>query len=122
MRAVALALLVLAVTAAAQTAVFVASGSVALLADLIHKRRDRRCLPVALRARRASRGTAGGCRDFVSACVAGVEAVVRLVDPNEPDALGALAAAGALGCAGNFVAARTPKRSSRHSPCAMTAT
>ncbi|MEN3283846.1 MAG: hypothetical protein V7607_4986 [Solirubrobacteraceae bacterium] len=36
LRAVALALLVLGVTAAAQTAVFIASGSVALLADLIH--------------------------------------------------------------------------------------
>src|SRR5215207_848253 len=36
LRAVALALLVLGVTALAQTAVYVASGSVALLADLIH--------------------------------------------------------------------------------------
>jgi Co/Zn/Cd efflux system component len=36
LRAVALALVVLGVTAVAQTAVFVASGSVALLADLIH--------------------------------------------------------------------------------------
>jgi divalent metal cation (Fe/Co/Zn/Cd) transporter len=43
---------------------------------------------------------------FVSACVAGVEAVARLVNPQEPDALGVLAAAGVLGCAGNLVAAR----------------
>jgi cation diffusion facilitator family transporter len=42
---------------------------------------------------------------FVSACVAGYEAIDRLVDPRQVDALGALAAAGALGFAGNWVAA-----------------
>jgi divalent metal cation (Fe/Co/Zn/Cd) transporter len=40
LRAVALALLVLSLTAAAQALVFVASGSVALLADLIHNAGD----------------------------------------------------------------------------------
>jgi len=40
LRAVTLALLVLGLTAAAQVAVFIASGSVALLADLIHNAGD----------------------------------------------------------------------------------
>jgi len=39
-RAVALALVVLVLTAAAQAAVFLASGSIALLADLIHNAGD----------------------------------------------------------------------------------
>jgi hypothetical protein len=34
---------------------------------------------------------------FVSACFAGYEAIARLIDPHEPKALGALAAAGAVG-------------------------
>ena len=40
MRAVSLALLILGLTAAAQAAVFALSGSVALLADLIHNAGD----------------------------------------------------------------------------------
>jgi cation diffusion facilitator family transporter len=112
LRAVALALLVLAVTAAAQTAVFVASGSVALLADLIHNFGDAAtAIPLGvaflLRSPRAEAiaGRLVVAAIFVSACVAGVEAIARLVNPQEPDALGALAAAGLLGCAGNLVAA-----------------
>jgi len=119
-RAVALALLVLAITAAAQTAVFVASGSVALLADLIHNFGDAAtAIPLGaaflLRSERAERvaGRLVVAAIFVSACVAGVEAVVRLVNPNEPDALGALAAAGFLGWAGNLVAARIRTRAGR---------
>jgi cation diffusion facilitator family transporter len=113
LRAVALALLVLALTAAAQTVVFVVSGSVALLADLIHNFGDAAtAIPLGvafvLRSPRAEAiaGRLVVAAIFVSACVAGVEAVARLVNPQEPDALGALAAAGALGCAGNLVAAR----------------
>jgi divalent metal cation (Fe/Co/Zn/Cd) transporter len=34
---------------------------------------------------------------FISACVAGVEAIQRLVHPAAPDHLGALAAAGVIG-------------------------
>ena len=33
------------------------------------------------------------------------EAIVRLIDPHDPTALGALAAAGAIGFAGNWIAA-----------------
>jgi divalent metal cation (Fe/Co/Zn/Cd) transporter len=42
---------------------------------------------------------------FVSACVAGVEAVNRLVHPAQPDQLLVLAAAGAIGFIGNWLAA-----------------
>jgi cation diffusion facilitator family transporter len=111
-RAVALALVVLAVTAAAQTIVFVASGSVALLADLIHNAGDAAtAIPLGiafvLRSERAERiaGLAVVAAIFVSACVAGYEAVARLVHPQDVEALGALALAGALGFAGNWVAA-----------------
>jgi divalent metal cation (Fe/Co/Zn/Cd) transporter len=37
--------------------------------------------------------------------VAGYESVLRLIDPREPEYLGALAAAGVLGFAGNWIAA-----------------
>jgi len=43
---------------------------------------------------------------FISACVAGVEAVQRLVHPSAPDHLGALAAAGVIGYLANLAAAR----------------
>jgi cation diffusion facilitator family transporter len=111
-RAVALALVVLAVTAAGQAVVFVASGSVALLADLIHNAGDAAtAIPLGiaflLRSERAERlaGLAVVAAIFVSACVAGYEAVARLVHPEDVEALGALALAGALGFAGNWVAA-----------------
>jgi cation diffusion facilitator family transporter len=111
-RAVALALVVLAVTAAAQAIVFVASGSVALLADLIHNAGDAAtAIPLGiafvLRSERAERlaGLAVVAAIFVSACVAGYEAVDRLVHPQDVEALGALALAGALGFAGNWTAA-----------------
>ncbi len=46
----------------------------------------------------------------MSACVAGYEVVIRLVDPRDPQALGALAAAGALGFIGNWIAAKIRTR------------
>jgi cation diffusion facilitator family transporter len=114
---VALALVVLGLTAAAQTVVFVASGSVALLADLIHNAGDAgTAIPLgiafALRSARAERwaGLAVVAAIFVSACVAGYEAVDRLIDPREVDAVGAVALAGAIGFAGNWLAARIRAR------------
>jgi len=111
-RAVALSLGVLGLTAAGQAAIFAASGSVALLADLIHNAGDAlTAVPLAaafaLRSERAERlaGLAVVAAIFVSACVAGVESISRLIHPNAPDALPALAVAGALGYAGNRVAA-----------------
>jgi hypothetical protein len=98
--------------AASQVLVFVASGSVALLADLIHNFGDAStAIPLgvafALRSARAERwaGLAVVLVIFASACVAGYEAVDRLIDPQEVEARGALAVAGALGFAGNWVAA-----------------
>jgi len=111
-RAVALALVVLGATAAAQALVLVVSGSVALLADLIHNLGDAlTALPLAaafaLRSARAERwaGLAVVAAIFVSACVAGYEAIDRLISPRDVDNLGALAAAGVVGFAGNWVAA-----------------
>ncbi len=82
LRAVGLALLVLALTAAAQTAVFIASGSVALLADLVHNAGDAAtAIPLgiafALRSARGERlaGLAVVAAIFISPCVAGYEAI-----------------------------------------------
>jgi cation diffusion facilitator family transporter len=119
-RAVALALLVLGLAAAAQVVVFVLSGSVALLADLIHNAGDAAtAIPLgiafALRSERAERwaGLAVVLAIFASACVAGYEAVRRLVEPEHVSHLGALAAAGAIGFAGNWLAARIRTRAGR---------
>ena len=119
-RAVALALLVLGVTALAQTLVFVASGSVALLADLIHNFGDAgTAIPLgiafALRSARAESiaGLFVVAAIFISACVAGFEAIDRLIDPRDVEHVGALAAAGALGFIGNWIAALIRTRAGR---------
>jgi cation diffusion facilitator family transporter len=118
--AVGWALLVLGLTALAQALVFVASGSVALLADLIHNFGDAATafplsVAFALRSARAERwaGMAVVVAILVSACVAGYESVLRLIDPREPEHLGALAAAGVLGFAGNWIAAIIRGRAGR---------
>jgi cation diffusion facilitator family transporter len=111
-RAVGLALLVLGLTAAAQALVFIWSGSVALLADLIHNAGDAAtafplAIAFALRSARAERwaGLAVVFAIFASACVAGYEAVLRLIEPREVQHVAALAAAGLLGFGGNWLAA-----------------
>ena len=111
--AVSLSLAVLGLTAIAQTVVFLASGSIALLADLIHNFGDAlTAVPLgiafALRSQVAERraGLAVVAAIFVSACVAGVEAVGRLINPSAPTHLAVLALAGAIGYAGNLIAAR----------------
>ena len=120
LRAVGLALVVLGVTAVAQLLVFVASGSVALLADLIHNFGDAAtaiplAIAFALRSARAERwaGLAVVFAIFVSACVAGYEAIDRLLNPHEPEYLTALALAGAVGFAGNWWAAQIRTRAGR---------
>ena len=120
LRAVGVSLAVLGVTAAAQAVVFALSGSVALLADLIHNGGDAlTAVPLGiaflLKSRRAEglAGLAVVAAIFVSAVVAGVEAVSRLVNPNAPDHLAALALAGAVGMAGNYVAALVRTRAGR---------
>jgi len=119
-RAVALALVVLGITAGLQLVVFVASGSVALLADLVHNAGDAAtALPLGiaflLRSELAERraGLFVVLTIFASACVAGYEAVLRIIDPQRPGHLVALAAAGAIGYLGNTLAARIRTRAGR---------
>ena len=112
-RAVLISLAVLGLAAVAQAVIFVLSGSVALLADLIHNFGDAlTAVPLGIafvmRSERAER-TAGlfvVLAIFISACVAGVEAIQRLIHPSPPTHLWALAAAGAIGYIGNFIAAK----------------
>jgi cation diffusion facilitator family transporter len=118
--AVGLALAVLALTALAQTLVFFVTGSVALLADLVHNFGDAATaiplgLAFALRSARAERvaGLAVVLAIFVSACVAGYEATARLIEPRDVEHLGSLAAAGGLGFAGNWLAAIVRTRAGR---------
>jgi cation diffusion facilitator family transporter len=111
-RAVGISLAVLGLAAVAQLVVFAASGSIALLADLIHNAGDAlTAIPLGiafmLRSERAERnaGLFVVAAIFISAVVAGVEAVSRLIDPVPPTHLAVLAIAGAVGFVGNHVAA-----------------
>ena len=112
LKAVGLSLAILGATALAQVAIFLATGSVALLADLIHNFGDAAtAIPLGIaflmRSERAE-GIAGYFvvfAIFVSACVAAYEAALRLIDPQDVEHLGALAAAGLIGYAGNWLAA-----------------
>jgi cation diffusion facilitator family transporter len=119
-RAVLISLVVLGVAAIAQTLIFASTGSVALLADLIHNFGDAlTAVPLGvaflLRSERAERG-AGlfvVAAIFISACVAGWEAVARLLHPTTPGHLAALAAAGAVGFIGNHIAAGVRTRAGK---------
>jgi cation diffusion facilitator family transporter len=111
-RAVALALAILGATAAAQAVLLALTGSVALLADLIHNAGDAlTAIPLGaaflLRSEQGERyaGFAVVLAILVSAIVAGIEAIQRLIAGGEPRHLVALAAAGAIGWAGNALAA-----------------
>ena len=104
LRAVALSLALLGVAAVLQALVFAASGSIALLADLIHNGGDAlTAVPLGiaflLRSRRAERyaGLAVVATIFISAVVAAVEAIDRLIHPSTPTHLWFLAAARQLG-------------------------
>jgi cation diffusion facilitator family transporter len=119
-RAVTLALGILAGTAAAQALVFALTGSLALLADLIHNGGDAlTAIPLgiafALRSERAERlaGLAVVAAIFISACVAAYESIVRLIYPSTPDHLVVLAFAGAVGFTGNWLAAQVRTRAGR---------
>jgi cation diffusion facilitator family transporter len=120
LRTVGLSLAVLGATALLQAAIYVATGSVALLADLIHNVGDAgTAVPLAaafqLRSRRAEEyaGLAVVLAIFISACVAGVLAVEKIINPSPPDHLLALALAGVIGFAGNEVAAQVRLRGGR---------
>jgi cation diffusion facilitator family transporter len=112
LRAVGLSLAILSITALAQVAIFIATGSIALLADLIHNFGDAAtAIPLGaaflMRSERGERyaGYFVVFAIFFSAAVAAYEAVVRLIDPRDVEHLGALAAAGLIGYAGNWLAA-----------------
>ena len=122
-RAVKISLVVLAVTAALQLVVVMVSGSVALFADTVHNFSDAlTAVPLwiaFLVGRRAAdrRYTYGYGRAedlaglfivamiALSAVVAGVEAVRRLLDPAPVEHLGWVAAAGLIGFVGNELVA-----------------
>jgi cation diffusion facilitator family transporter len=119
-RAVGRSLAVLIATAAVQTAIYLATSSIALLADLIHNFGDAlTAIPLAtaflLRSARAERwaGYAVVFAIFVSACVAAGEAVNRLLNPEPIEHLLALALGGLVGFAGNEVAASMRLRAGR---------
>src|SRR6188768_2470892 len=112
-RAVAISLAILGLTALAQLAIFTLTSSVALLADLVHNFGDAlTAVPLGiaffLRSFRLEKiaGLAVVLVIFFSACVALYETIQRLVDPQDLTHLWVLAAAGAIGFAGNELAAR----------------
>jgi divalent metal cation (Fe/Co/Zn/Cd) transporter len=99
-RAVLISLGVLGLAAVAQTVIYVLTGSVALLADLIHNYGD------ALTA--VPLGIA-----FVMHSERAERIVLRLIHRSPPTHLGVLAVAGVIGYLGNFVAARVRKSAGR---------
>jgi divalent metal cation (Fe/Co/Zn/Cd) transporter len=113
-------LAVLGFTATAQTAIFALSGSVALLADLIHNFGDAlTAVPLGiafyLRSLRGEKlaGLAVVLAIFVSALVALYETVRRLIHPHQLTHLWVLAGAGVVGFAGNELAAQVRLRGGR---------
>jgi divalent metal cation (Fe/Co/Zn/Cd) transporter len=117
---VTIALATLAATAAVQAVVFALSGSLALLADLIHNGGDAlTAIPLGiaftLRSERAERfaGLAVVAAIFASACVAAYESILRLLHPSTPGHLFVLGLAGAIGFAGNWFAGLVRTRAGR---------
>lgn len=111
-KAVALSLLILGVTAGVQVVIFTFSNSVALLADLIHNFGDALTavpLGIAFFLRSVRGEKIGGLgvvtAIFVSACVALYETVQRFIHPQHLTHLWVLAAAGVIGFVGNELAA-----------------
>jgi cation diffusion facilitator family transporter len=119
-KAVSISLAVLGLAAAAQTVVFVVSGSVALLADLIHNFGDALTavpLGIAFFLRSFSgeklAGLAVVLAIFLSACVALYATIQRFVHPHHLTHLWVVAVAGVIGFIGNEIAARVRLRAGR---------
>jgi cation diffusion facilitator family transporter len=120
LRTVAASLAILGVTAGIQVAIFALSGSVALLADLIHNAGDAlTAVPLGiaffLRSFRAEKiaGLFVVAAIAVSAGVALYETIERLVHPQPLSHLAALAGAGVAGFVGNELAAQVRLRGGR---------
>lgn len=116
-RAVLWSLAILGVTALIQGVILVATGSVALLADLIHNVGDAAtAIPVGvaflLRSFRAEKiaGLFVVGAIFISACVALYATIDRFLNPEPLSNLGVLAAAGLVGFLGNEAAAQVRLR------------
>jgi cation diffusion facilitator family transporter len=116
-KTVSISLAVLTAAAIVQTVIFVSTGSVALLADLIHNFGDGlTAVPLGiafyLRSARGERwaGLAVVVAIFVSAMVALYETVLRFIHPHHLTHLWVLAAAGVAGFIGNEIAARVRLR------------
>ena len=116
-KTVSISLAILTVAAIVQTVIYLATGSVALLADLIHNFGDGlTAVPLGiaffLHSPRAERlaGLAVVLAIFVSAMVALFETIRRLVHPQHLTHLWVLAAAGLVGFVGNELAARVRLR------------
>jgi cation diffusion facilitator family transporter len=119
-KAVSISLAVLVLASLLQAGVFVLSGSVALLADLIHNFGDAStAIPLGiaffLRSYRGERiaGLFVVATIFLSACVAFYETIQRFIHPQDLSHLWALAAAGIIGFLGNEIAALIRHRAGR---------
>jgi len=119
-RAVLVSLGVLGAAAVVQAAILVFTGSVALLADLIHNVGDAlTAVPIGiaflLRSFRVEKiaGLAVVLAIFVSACVALYETIERLINPQDLSHLWVLAGAGVVGFVGNELAARVRLRAGK---------
>jgi cation diffusion facilitator family transporter len=119
-KAVSLSLGVLGLAAVLQALVFAASGSIALLADLIHNGGDAlTAIPLGIAFLMHSRkaegyaGLAVVAAIGISAAVAAIEAINRLIHPSTPTDLWALAAAGVIGYLGNGMAAQVRTRAGK---------
>jgi cation diffusion facilitator family transporter len=119
-KTVSISLAVLTVAAIVQTVIFITTGSVALLADLIHNFGDGlTAVPLGIafyvRSARGERwaGLAVVLAIFVSAMVALYETVLRFIHPHHLTHLWVLAAGGVVGFIGNEIAARVRLRGGR---------
>ena len=119
-RAVSLSLGLLGAAALVQVVIFILSGSVALLADLIHNFGDAlTAVPLGfaffLRSFRGEKlaGLAVVLAIFVSACVALYETIQRLIHPQQLSHLWVLAGAGVVGFVGNELAAQVRLRAGK---------
>jgi len=119
-KAVSISLGVLLVASLFQLAIFVLSGSVALLADLIHNFGDAStAIPLGIaffmRSFRAEKvaGLFVVATIFFSACFALYATIQRFIEPQELTHLGALAAAGVVGFVGNEIAAQVRFRAGK---------